>query len=81
VSFYLLDTDVAIDYLHGIGSTVTLLEELVTLDHVLCTCALVVAEVYAGLRSNDEERWTLFLSTLHFFGSTQALAERAGRWR
>ena len=46
---YLLDTDAVIDYLMGIPSSLAQIQELHARGETLCVCAVVIAEVYAGL--------------------------------
>jgi len=48
---FLFDTDVLVDYLRGFPEAVQCVEERV---RALATSALVVAELYAGVRDGDE---------------------------
>ena len=78
---YLLDADAVIDFINRHTPTVALVEQLILNDERLCTCEVVLAEVYAGLTQRDEERASKFLQTLDFLPGTSESAERAGRWR
>ena len=49
MTLYLLDSDGLIDHLKGIQSTTALIQSLPAQGHVLCSCDIVIAEIYAGL--------------------------------
>ena len=78
---YLLDTDAVIDYLLGIPSSVSLIQDLHERDDVLCVCDVVVAEVYAGLRPQHRAAAEQLLSACSFLPTSVGIAERAGSWR
>ena len=54
VALYLLDTDAVIDFFKGFPSSVELIQQLFQQGENLCTCAVVMAEVYAGLNQPSE---------------------------
>ena len=78
---FLLDTDAVVDYLNRFPSTVDLVDSLVAQGERLCTCEIVLTEVYAGLYPQDEATAALFLPNLEFLPGSAEAAERAGRWR
>ena len=49
---YLLDTDVLIEYLRGVKPTIKFLEDL---EGELILSAITVAELYSGVRDQEEE--------------------------
>ena len=77
----LLDTDAIIDYLSGIPSSVTLIQDLHERGDTLCVCDVVIAEVYAGLRPNHREAAEKLLTACTFLPTSAAIAQRAGMWR
>jgi predicted nucleic acid-binding protein len=78
---YLLDTDAIIDYLLGIPSTVTMIQELHGRGDTLCVCDVVIAEVYAGLRTQHRQAAEKLLSACTFLPTTLPIARQAGQWR
>jgi len=75
----LLDTSVLIDALRLRRRRRQWLAELVRAGHTLATSALNVAEVYAGMRPNEETETKAFLSALECYEITASVAEVAGR--
>jgi predicted nucleic acid-binding protein len=75
----LLDTSVLIDTLRSRRSRRIWLAELVRAGHSLETSALNIAEVYAGMRPNEEAATKAFLGALLSHSITPAAAEAAGR--
>src|SRR3990172_9808015 len=78
---YLLDTDAIIDYLLGVASSVSLVQDLARRDDFLCACDVVIAEVYAGLRPTDREKAQRLLAACYFLTTSPAAARQAGEWR
>jgi predicted nucleic acid-binding protein len=74
----LLDTTVLIDLLRGRENYRTLLADLVKSGHTLVTAAINVAEVYAGMRPNEQGRTEFLLASVDCFPTTHAVARRAG---
>jgi predicted nucleic acid-binding protein len=64
VALYLLDTDAAIDFFKDFPSSIELIQQLFEQGETLCTCAVVVAEVYAGLNPTEESRGGELLRSL-----------------
>ena len=74
----LLDTTVLIDVLRRHRRRPQLLAELIRAGHTLSTSALNIAEVYAGVRPQEEAATELFLGALECHPITRAAARRAG---
>jgi predicted nucleic acid-binding protein len=81
VSRYLLDTDVIVDWLKGVRTSVETLLELYAHGHALCTCSVVIAEVYSGLGADVMERGERLLNALHYLSTSPVAAKQAGVWR
>lgn len=81
MTLYLLDTDAVIDFFKGFPSTVELIQHLFQQGETLCTCALVMAEVYAGLNPSERDRGQELLGSLRFFATSPGAARQAGLWR
>ena len=69
VALYLLDTDAVIDFFKGFPSSVELIQQLFQQGENLCTCAMFVAEVYAGLNPAERGRGEELLGSLRFFAT------------
>lgn len=74
----LLDTSVLIDVLRLRHGRRELLAELARGGSTLATTALNVAELYAGMRPEEEARTETFLGALDCYELTIAAARRAG---
>jgi hypothetical protein len=81
MALYLLDSDAVIDYINSFQPTISLLQDLLAAGEILCSCDVVIAEVYAGLNPQGEVRAAAFLPTLRFLQTSLSVAEQAGRWR
>lgn len=75
----LLDTSVLIDALRLRKGRRQWLAGLVRAGHTLATSALNLAEVYAGMRAEEESQTKDFLDALHCHDVTGSVAEMAGR--
>ena len=75
---YLLDTSVLIDALLGRRGRDTLLKELLLEGHLLACCPINVAEIYAGMRPQEEARTEQFLRSLRYYDLSWEVARRAG---
>ena len=75
----LLDTSVLIDALRSRRARRAWLAEAVRAGHSLETSAWNVAEVYAGMRPEEEEQTRAFLGALLCHPVTAIAGERAGR--
>jgi tRNA(fMet)-specific endonuclease VapC len=74
----LLDTSVLIDVLRRRHGRRELLAELVRRGHALATTALNVAEVYAGMRPEEEPQTEAFLDALECYELTGTAGRLAG---
>ena len=75
---YLLDTSVLIDALLGGRGRDRLLKELLLEGHLLACCPINVAEIYAGMRPQEEARTEQFLRSLRYYDLSWEVARRAG---
>jgi predicted nucleic acid-binding protein len=75
----LLDSSVLIDALRLRGGRRQWLAGLVRSGHTLATSALNLAEVYAGMRPEEEARTKDFLNALECHEITASVAEMAGK--
>lgn len=78
---YMLDSDAVIDYLLNVAPSVAIIKRLADEGSELCTCDVVVAEVYSGVRPEDQEKAAAFLDALSFVPSTHEASRQAGIWR
>lgn len=74
----LLDTSVIIDVLRRRRHRRELLAELTREGHTLSTTALNIAEVYAGMRPEEQRATEMFLGALHCHEITAAEGRLAG---
>ena len=78
---YLLDTDVVVDYLKDVPSTIELIDGLYSQGEILCICDIVVAEVYTGLPPAQREIGRTLLGAMQFLLTTERASRQAGVWR
>ena len=78
---YLLDSDAVIDCLSAFAPPIDLIESLSERGGRLCICAVVVAEVFAGVTPDQERRALEFLEACEFIETTRDSARQAGVWR
>lgn len=78
---YLLDSDAVIDFLNGVTATSDLIEMLYREQDDLCTCDIVIAEVFEGLIALDRAHGDKLLNSFHYLASTPSAATQAGVWR
>ena len=78
---YLLDADAIIDFYRGFPDTVELIQSLYQQGETLCTCAVVVVEVYAGLAPAEREQGEVLLATMQVMPMSIRAARQAGIWR
>jgi predicted nucleic acid-binding protein len=77
----LLDSDTVIQFLKGDTQATQLVGELYRQGDVLCTCAVVMTEVYSGLRPYDVPRSDTFLLSMRFLPAVHEIGRQAGLWR
>ena len=75
---YLLDTSVIIDAINNKKGRRELLKELVKQGNSLACCPINIAEVYAGLRPQEEQNTKTFLRSLDLYPLTFPVSELAG---
>jgi predicted nucleic acid-binding protein len=75
----LLDSSVLIDVLRSRAGRREWLADLVSRGDTLATSALNLAEVYAGMRPEEEERTKALLNSLECYEITASVAETAGK--
>ena len=76
---FLLDTSVLIDVLNDKGGRTRGLQDLVRQGHMLASCAVTVAEVYAGMHPGESEQTGVLLAGLRYYEITPEVAQKAGR--
>jgi predicted nucleic acid-binding protein len=75
----LLDTSVLIDVLRRRNQRRELLAELVRVGHTLSTTTLNIAELYSGMRPEEEAATEAFLGGLELYELTGPAARQAGK--
>lgn len=78
---YLLDSDTVISVLKGTPLATQLIDELNRQDDTLCTCLVVMAEVYSGLRPIDARQADTLLRPMRFLTAAPDIGRQAGLWR
>ena len=81
MAVYLLDTSVLVDFLRAHNDRPALLRRLVEDGHHLAACPVTVAEVFAGMREEEDQPTTAFLAGLRYYDLPPAAARTAGRFR
>ena len=75
---YLPDTNILIDVITNRRGHAGLLERLLLERHILTTCAVIVGEVYTGMRAAEEIRTTMLMESLEFLPTTYEIARQGG---
>jgi len=75
----LLDTNIIVDVLRRRKDARLALENLLSHDSPLASCAITITEVYAGIRPHEEKSTRAFLDSLVFLPITEEIAEHAGQ--
>jgi predicted nucleic acid-binding protein len=75
---FLLDTTVIIDAINDKKGRRQFLRDLIQQGNNLACCPINVAEVYAGLRPQEEENTKTFLRSLDLYPLNWPIAELAG---
>ena len=81
MALYLLDSDVVINYIARVPLTVAMIDELYQRGDRLCTCDVVIAEVYSGMRPERERVTSGLLAGMEYLETSPGIATQAGRWR
>lgn len=79
VAVYLPDTSVLIDALNDKRGRSESLSELVEAGHMLASCPVTVAEVFAGMHESEAEQTAELIDRLEFFELTPEISRKAGR--
>ena len=74
----LLDTNILIDLLNNRAGRREALADLASRDIKLASCAITVAEVYAGMRPKESGITAAVLAELEYFELTVSAAKRGG---
>lgn len=77
----LIDSDLLIDQIRGIPTTVAYIQQLQAAGEVLCTCDIVIAEFESGLSLAQSPSARVITNELVFLEQDAATARQAGRWR
>lgn len=75
---YLLDTNILIDVINGRQDAEALMRGLAKEEESLGCCAINIAEVYAGLRPQHQQRAEKLFSILTYYDITEETARKAG---
>ncbi len=75
---YLLDTNILIDIINGRPDAEALMLRLAKQEESLGCCAINIAEVYAGLRPQQQQRAVKLFSILTYYDITEEIARKAG---
>jgi predicted nucleic acid-binding protein len=78
---YLVDSDGVMDYLKGVAPTVSLLPDLFRQGDDLCSCDIILAEVYSGLHPDEIKGAEQLLGALHVLPTSAQTARQACQWR
>ncbi|HQT98789.1 MAG TPA: type II toxin-antitoxin system VapC family toxin [Thermodesulfobacteriota bacterium] len=76
----LVDTDILIHFLRGRREAKDFLSSLLDRSQILCS-SITVAEIFAGIRSGEEEKTRALVDNLLVLDVTREVAERAGHYR
>jgi len=79
VAEFLVDTSVLIDALNGKRHRSEALQDLVRQGHGLGSCAVTVAEIFAGMHPSEAGATEVLLSRLRYHETTPEVARIAGR--
>ncbi|MBI5754183.1 type II toxin-antitoxin system VapC family toxin [Candidatus Peregrinibacteria bacterium] len=77
----LFDTDVLIDILRNNKKTIEQVRKLTEEAEEFCCSTINVAEIFAGMRTNEEGQTGQLLEGLTYFNVTENLAKLAGRMK
>ena len=78
VAVYLLDTNVLIHVLRGMKGRSEFLSNLLEAGHVLASCPITIAEVYAGMQPKEEPSTRRLVESLQFLPLKADIAAAAG---
>ena len=81
MAVYLPDTSVLIDALNGKRGRAPALCALVEGGHMLASCPVTVAEIYAGMHKSEEEATSALIGRLRYYDVVPEIARRGGRFK
>ena len=77
---YLLDTSVVIACLRGYEEEIDRIETLLERGAGLCSCPIIITEIYAGMRGKERNKTEIFMDSLKFYPVTRDIAKLAGEY-
>ena len=77
---YLLDSSIIIACLRGHKDEVDRVEKLLNKGNGLGCCAIIVTEIYAGMRGKEKKITEAFVDSLKFYPVTRDIAKLAGEY-
>ena len=80
MTLFMLDTDSIADYFANYPSTLTFIDALIARGETMCTCCVVLTEIYSGLSDEDAAKNQEFLSSLLFLPTSPEASVQAGHW-
>jgi predicted nucleic acid-binding protein len=81
VTRYLLDADAVIDLLKGASPSVGIINDLYRRGDSLCTCDVVITEIFSGLYAEDRELGRKLTMSMQFLLTSERASRQAGVWR
>ena len=78
---YLLDSDVVIEFFKGVAPALDFMSDLYRQGDTICTCAVVMAEVYSGFRPFELQQGDVLLRSMRFLTASPEVGRQAGLWR
>lgn len=77
----LIDTDIIIDHLRGVERARDLLKQIKSEEAEILYSVITKAELYAGIRSKEEENMAALLGSMKEVGIDGEIAAAAGRYK
>ena len=78
---YLIDTDIIIDHLRGVERARDFLKQIKSEEAEILYSVITKAELYAGIRSKEEENMAALLGSMKEVGIDGEIAAAAGRYK
>ena len=75
MQLFLFDTDIITDYLRGFDDALKFFESF---DHNFSTSVVTIAELYSGVREEEQQELEYFMSLFTVFPLTVEIAKEAG---
>lgn len=77
---FLLDITILIDLFRGRQEAIDFLDQLLQ-EGSLCVCAIVVAEIFSGIRPEELSKVEEFVEAMNYYPVEYRTAKRAGLYR